>query len=95
MKKYQPAPTKINPSAIRSRVESRSAPNFVALPLTLAISPSIMSKTPPASITTPPQKRLWGITKAEDDVMSIPMRVIRLGFTGKAFAIGARGLSKR
>ncbi len=95
LKKYHDIPRNINPSAILSKVESRSAPNLVALPLTLATIPSIRSKAPPASIKIPPRKRLKGIINPDDDVISIPIKVITFGLTGKAFAKGVNGLSKK
>lgn len=85
----------MNPSAILSRVESRRAPNLVTLPLTLATIPSIRSKAPPARIKIPPRKRLNGITNPDDEVISIPMKVIMFGLIGKALAKGANGLSKK
>lgn len=95
LKKYQDIPRKINPSAILSRVESKRAPNLVTLPLTLARIPSRRSKRPPKRIKIPPKKRLKGIIKPEMEVRTIPMNVIMLGLIGKAFAKGARGLSRK
>jgi hypothetical protein len=95
LKKYHDIPRNINPSAILSIVESRSAPNLVALPLTLATTPSIRSKVPPASMKIPPQKRLKGIMNPDNDVIIIPIKVITFGLTGRAFANGVSGLSKK
>src|SRR5262245_1710215 len=80
--KWSATPTSSAMSTSRSRVESRKPPKRVVMPWWRATTPSIRSKTPPATISRPPVRKLPRASAvAAISETRVPITVSRFGLT--------------
>ncbi len=94
---HRTSPPKIDASAIRSRVESRKAPNGPEVPFTRASAPSSMSENTKIVHTTVPANRCPVGNRASALALTptVPVTVMMFGVTGVRASASPTGVSSR